>query len=350
MKQTLYLLTFTSILILSSCNKPEPVVERLPTEVSVYHLTKEQVTDAKKIQQYAGVASPHDYVDVVPQLSGTIINLGVKDGQYVQKGQFLARIDNEDYRNQSAVQQAQLKFAKETYLRMKEVYEKGSIAEIKFLEAKSNYEQAQAAVKASQFYVSKSNIHAPKSGYIANLTAVQGSLAGEGQFLMRIIDIQQLDILVSIAANEIHLFKNGLSANVFFPTLEDKMVTGRVADVSMFSPTGTPSYTVKVKIENSGQQIRPGMNARVEFDAPTQEVMDEAKLFIPAEAVQIDNKNQHFIYVVDSKNGKALKRLVTLGQTTGDFIEIEKGLDATATIITSGFQKITDQSKITVKK
>lgn len=351
MNNSIYCLVLLILLGFSGCKKEEEkIIERPAIEVSVYQLTDKQTENNIPTQNYAGVTSPHDYVDIVPQISGTILSLTVKDGQYINKGQVLARIDNEMYRNQAEVQQAQLKYAQEAYQRIKQVYEKGSIAEIKYLEAKSNYEQAQAAVKASKFPVSKSIITSPRSGYVSGLTAVQGSLAGEGQFLMRIVDIQQLDILVSISANEIHQFKNGLGAQVYFPTLENKMVNGRVTDVSMFSPTGTPTYTVKVRVQNNGQQIRPGMNAKVEFDLPTAVVLNEQKKFIPAQAVQLDNKNQNFVYVYDVQKKNAVKKPVTLGATTGDLIEITSGLNSNESIITSGFQKITNETKVIIKK
>lgn len=299
--------------------------------------------------KYTGLVAPKTAAAVMSAVSGKIKKLYVEEGQYVSKGQKLMLVDTDPYEDQIKAYQAQLSLAEEVYNKMKSLYEKGSIAEIKYLEAKSNYEQVQAAIKASTHNVDFGTITANISGYVTNNRLTEGMLVGPGVSLFQIINIADLQMNVSIPASEVNSYKVGDKAQITFSDNTEANQTATIEEITIVAPMGTPNYIAKLRLQNIKNLLRPGMSGNVAFEKTNTVIANTEGIAIPINVIQLDANNNKYIFTIDKQAGTAIKKPVTLLNTYEDIAYVQGDIKADDLIITSGYHKITNNTKIHYK-
>lgn len=302
---------------------------------------------------YNGTLQADRTIDLSFQVSGTITSIPVQTGDFVRKGQLLASVDETVYRSQYNSQLAQRKLAGENYSRILEVYKKGSIAEIKMLEAKSNFEQATSAAKATYQNIVHTKLFAAENGYIGEKNAEAGSTASPGKPVIQLLDIRSVQVLVAVPENEINKYKAGDEAIVTVDALEGRSLTGHVSEIGVLAQQNSASYNVKVKLSNAAKQLRPGMLCKVTIQ-PGKQVSGadsvSQELVVPVQTVQIDEQDNKFVYILDGDGKKALKKKVTTGSLFNSGIAIKSGLSGNESLITSGYQKLNNNSPVKINK
>ncbi|MDB4304239.1 efflux RND transporter periplasmic adaptor subunit, partial [Desulfosarcina sp.] len=149
-----------------------------------------------------------------------LTNVYVKEGQKVNKGQILAKIDDGGLSQQLTLLQIQTDLAKTTFERQERLWKQNIGSEIQYLQAKSSYEaQAQAVAQLKQ-QVSKTTVRAPFSGTIDDVITEQGSVVAAGQSqLMRIINLDDMYIETDIPESYVTNVVKGKEVTVEFPIL-----------------------------------------------------------------------------------------------------------------------------------
>ena len=281
------------------------------------------------------------------QVGGVIEQFPVNMGDFVQKGSLIARIDATAYQKQYEARKAQAELAKDTYNRIEEVYNKGSIAEVKMVEARSNYKQAEAAAQATYQNVKFSRITAPFTGYVGQKMMETGDLASPGYPILEFFDIDKLKAIIPISDDQVNQYKIGDTALVKIAVL-DKEYEGEITEIAIQSDYNTPSYTAKITITNDDKKIKPGMACTVML--PESEHASEAtssRFIVPVETVSVTDSNENFVYVVNSQN-KAERRLVKTGSLYNNGIAITEGLEKGDQLITSGYHKLTQGTPVSI--
>ncbi|MGH9422822.1 MAG: efflux RND transporter periplasmic adaptor subunit [Thermoanaerobaculia bacterium] len=278
--------------------KPIPVTTEKAFRKSITQL----VTATGKIQ-------PEIEVKISPEVSGEIIDMPVKEGQIVRKGQLLLRIKPDTYRAQVEEQQAALSGARATavtqksqmakaeadYARAKNLFAEHLIPEADRKTAQTNYEVAQAAVNASQFDIqraegalrtidqalSKTTIVAPTDGSISSLTSRLGErVVGTSQFagteVMRIADLSNMEARVNVNENDIVNVKIGDVARISVDAYPDRKIAGTVREIASTATTnnaGTQeqvtNFEVKISVSDKTVQLRPGMSTTADIETDT---------------------------------------------------------------------------------
>ena len=327
-------------------NNNEGNLAEAPVEVKVLTIqdSAHSVTNAIS---YSSTVGPSKTIQLSFQVSGTVLRIPVETGQYVQKGQLIAEVDETVYRSQYAMQSAQARLAKENYERILTVYNKGSIAEIKMLEAKSQYEQAKSAADAVYQNIPHCRLYAPQNGYIGTKRIEAGATAAPGITVVELLDINNVDIHVPIPESEINNYKKGDNAQAVVPALDNQLFKGSVDKISVASSAGSPVYTVDVKVYNRTLALKPGMSCNVFFDKkPTSPNDTKQAIIVPAESVQVDENGNNFVFVAN--NDKAERKNVTVGELYSNGIGVTSGLSPADRLIVSGFQKITNGAPIKI--
>ena len=299
---------------------------------------------------YDGTLEANKTIELSFQVSGTILNFSARTGDYINKGQLVAAIDETIYRNQYNAQLAQVKLAKENYTRINEVFKKGSIAEIKMLEAKSNYEQLNAAAKATYQNLVHARLYSPVSGYVGEKKAEAGAVAIPGQSVLQLLDTRALKVIVAVPESEVNQYKVGTQAEVKIDALGGQSLSGKVTEVGVLALNGSANYNITITIANSGGKLKPGMLCKVLFkksSSGTTPAADSSKVIVPVQSVQVDEKGNRFVYILNNQH-KAIRKNVEVGAIYTNGISILSGLTCDEQIITSGYQKLADQSPVTI--
>ncbi len=342
----LLIAVFTSLM---GCGEKEETREATPVNVKILEVGKNDGNSqqSRKIS-YSGTIKASKTVKLSFQVSGTVKQIPVEMGGFVKKGDLVAAIDATTYQNQYEAKQAQANLAKENFERINEVYQKGSIAEIRMIEARSNYEQAQSSANAAYQNVKHTKLFAPIDGYVGDKMMEAGDVANPGQPVVELLDIHTVKAIVPVPDDEINTYKTGGKALVKIDVLQKEEFNGRISEISVQSNRENPIYTLKISIDNPQQKIKPGMSCKVFLPNNTKENSKISAFAVPVESVSVTEEGRNFVYVVDTTENKAKKRFVETGKLYNNEIAITSGLDLGDKLIVSGYHKLTHNTSVKI--
>ncbi len=272
----------------------KPALTQVATEKAETREINETVSASGKIK-------PHVEVKISPEVSGEVVELPIKEGDVVKKGQLLCKIRPDilksgydraiaSYNTQKAsvgnssqmLKQAEATYANQAgiYKRSKELYDKKVLTVSEFENAKAAYEgakasleaakqnvvgsqyglaQSQASVKEAQDNLAKTTIYSPVDGVVSKLSVEKGErVLGTQQFagteIMTISDLSKMDVNVDVNENDINRISLGDSSKIEVDAFLGKKFTGVVTEIgSSANVVGTSAdqvtnFTVKVRI------------------------------------------------------------------------------------------------------
>ena len=266
-------------------------------------------TNITELVTATGKIQPENEVKIAPEVSGEIIEIAVREGQVVQKGQLLMRIKPDAYRAQvesqaaaargsrsgSVRNRAELTRAESEWKRIEALYKSGLVSEAERNTAKaaydsakaaydtavSNIDQAEGALKQVSEALSKTVIYAPVTGTISSLTSRVGErVVGTSQFagteVMRIADLDNMEARVNVNENDVVDVKVGDVARISVDAYPDREIRGVVREIASTALTrnaGTQeevtNFEVKISIPDRSVKLRPGMSATADIETAT---------------------------------------------------------------------------------
>jgi HlyD family secretion protein len=266
-------------------------------------------TSITEVVTATGKIQPEVEVKIAPEVSGEIIELPVKEGQVVQRGQLLMRIKPDSYRAQVESQQAalngaraasvrnraELAKAQSDYQRAQQLFQSGLISESDRNNAKTAYDgaraaldsaisaiqQAEGALRQINEALSKTVIYSPVTGTISSLTSRVGErVVGTSQFagteVMRIADLDNMEARVNVNENDVVGVKIGDPARISVDAYPDREIRGVVREIASTALTrnmGTQeevtNFEVKISIPDRTLRLRPGMSATADIETAT---------------------------------------------------------------------------------
>ncbi len=363
------------------------VTVKVATEKVAVNPIIEAVTANGKIQ-------PETEVKISPDVSGEIVELHVKEGDFVQKGVLLFKIKPEIYissrdraaatlnstKSRLAQAEAQMIQAELAYNRSKKLFEENTISKSDFEQAESQYKVAKAEKESAEFSVKsseaslkeanenlvKTTVYAPMTGTISRLAVelgerVIGANMMTGTEVLRVADLNRMEVVVDVNENDIIRVKPGDTATVEVDAYLDRDFTGVVTEIANSANTlGTTSdqvtnFQVRILIlresyedlvtEKSPSPFRPGMSASV--DIFTNRKNDILTVPIQAVTTRTDTTKidaaateeiRTLVFVSDGTH--ALARDVTTGIQDNVNIEILSGLAEGEEVIVQPFSAI----------
>lgn len=342
-----YVFSAVALLIIVGCAEEVKKETQKIIKVEVMETGRSEGNSGLGRLEYSGSIVSDVAVNTSFQVSGTVLNIPVQIGDFVRKNQLIAQIDPTIYTSQYEQQRAQEQLAKENFERISKVYSKGSIAEIRMLEAKAQYEQAKAAAKMTYENVRHTKIYAPMDGYVSAKHMEAGDLAQPGQPVVEVENIQSVKAIIPIPDEEINALAKGDTATVRISALADMAIQGLVDEIAIRSNQGSPVYTAYVQLKNEDKRIKPGMACTVEFKNVTADKNGtEPTLIIPSESIAVTEDGKHFVYI--AQNNQAERRYIEIGQLYDSGIAVEKGLEKGEKLIVSGYHKLTQGTPIEI--
>ncbi|MBN2802239.1 MAG: efflux RND transporter periplasmic adaptor subunit [Deltaproteobacteria bacterium] len=315
-------------------NKKPPVVQvnvmktSLPGEMTKY--------------EYSGMATPHQQTQISFQLMGTISKVFVDEGDYVKKGQKLAVIDKSRYLSTLRAAQAMGDQAQDAYNRLKTVNDKGSLPAIKWEEIVSKLQQAQSYIQISRQNVHDCTIYAPADGTVSSRSIEIGTNVSPNLPVITIVDIDTIDIRISVPENEISQIKKGLAGNVHIGALGPRIFAAEVQKIGVSANPLSKTYEVKLEIQNSDYLIKPGMAADVELEISPELTFP----LVPLRALQKRESKEPYLFVVNEKTKKVSKRTVVTGSFFKNSISIKKGVRPGEMAVVDGQQKLKENTSV----
>jgi membrane fusion protein, multidrug efflux system len=286
---------------------------------------------------------PFEDLWVKSEVKGQVVDIPAKEGQSVEKGQLLVRLDDRDYRSRLARIEANFKLAKQDYGRMATLVKKNIAAESKLDEIEARLEELKAQRSEAQLSLDRTRITAPISGQLNEIKAKKGDLLDVNQQVAQILQFKKVKVTVGVPESDVAAVFDLNEAEVIIEALGNRKVKGKKIFLSRQPRTLARLYDLELMVPNPDGRILPGMFGQVVL---IKRVIDEA-LAVPLYAV-ITHGDESFVYV--EKDGKAEKRLIKLGVLVGWQVHIEAGLNPGDRIIVVGQRFLDDGQEVKVIK
>jgi HlyD family secretion protein len=378
--------------------------------VEVMEVTTMDITETVSA---TGKIKPEIEVSISPEVPGEIIELPIKEGQSVQRGDLLVKI-NPDLlqsnvsRSRAGLANAQANYnqaqatlteARANYKRSSALFDKGVISQADFDAAQAAIDRAKAAERSAFFAVQsagatvnestdnlgRTTIFAPMTGTISLLAVelgerVVGTQQMAGTELLRVADLSKMEVEVDVNENDIVKIEVGDKAIVEVDAYLKKKFEGEVTEIAntasgQLSADQVTNFKVKVRIlpdsykellqgkSENYSPFKPGMTATV--DIITREKKDAIAIPLSSIVVKSDtteSRRKNDDSIVDEKfecvyleqNGEAKLRVITTGIQDDRNIVVLSGLEKGDTVITGPYRTVTNTlrtgKKVRVKR
>ncbi len=300
---------------------------------------------------FPGTVQAADRAELAFRVSGPLIELPVVEGDVVQQGQMIARIDPRDYQIAVAQEKANFDQAVADAQRYKRLYERQavSLAELEVREARRNvsealYEQALADLGDTR-------LRAPFDGqigikYVQNFEDVVAK-----EPILSLHNVDQVEIVISVPEQIIASVREGVTRTVVatFDAAPGRQFPVEVEEFAVNADPATQTFPVTFTMpQPENLNVFPGMTALIVVsDIALAEDEPDAPLTVPAHSVFSDEAGNSRVWVIDPGDLTVHERPVTVGPVTGtDAIVVLSGLEAGERIAAAGIFQLQEGQTI----
>ena len=334
MKMTVY--TMAAALLLTGCAE-EKKAEMMHGVITV----QPQLLNANQLKHFAGVVKEQADVNLGFKTAGQILKIYVKEGQHVQKGQLLARLDDKDYNLGVRAAQAQATQLEHEVERLKKLYEGKSISGNDYEKATSGLEQVRVNLESNQNKVEYTRLYAPASGTIQTVNFEEMEMVNAGTPVFNILNDKDLEVEVNIPAS-VYLMRG--SFNAFYCTVNGHHHSLRLLSI-VPKADNIQLYKMTFAIDGADKDITPGMNADVTID-----INGKGKLHgfsLPMHAV-FEQNGKSYVWVVGKDSTVSRIEVTTGGADEKGDIVVTSGLSGQETIVKAGVDALQDKEKVKI--
>ena len=290
---------------------------------------------------YGATATLSSDIDapVLAKISGEIVALVVEEGDWVEAGQLLARLDGERARLEVLSAQANLERAKKEYQRNAGLHKRGLISASMFEGMRYDLAALEASYDLKRLNYEYSSIRATISGVVSARNVKLGQNLSLGEVAFRITDTTDLVAYLQIPQAELAKFAAGHTATLNVASMPGIEFPATIARISPTIDVRNGTFRATVVIDNTLGQLAPGMFGRFTIAYE----MHANALVIPAHAL-LDEDDQTTVYVVS--DNEVVRRVVQTGIKSGGRVEILGGLQDDDKIVVVGHSSLRDGSKV----
>jgi len=223
--------------------------------------------------------------------------------------------------------------------------------------AQAEVQQMKAAYDYANTQLAATEIKAPVSGTVLERIVERGEMVSPSAFggsgartsVVDLADLTDLQVELDISQVDFARLKSGQRAEIIPEAYPNLRFTGFIEEIAPEANRAKSTVQVKVKVENPNEQLRPEMNARVNFlsdKAPATENKAVARVLVPKTAV-VKRDNGAFVFVV--KGNKVEQRTIRTGEEIGDAYVVLDGLSGNESVAVSGTEKLRDGDRVKVQ-
>ncbi len=336
-----------SIISLQGCDNASASIdtekkaeEVIKVPVEAFKTKRENISD-----YYAANAileSTQD-ADVISKVQGLIEAVYVEEGDYVEAGQILAKIDDTRYQLTLEQRKAELAQVQGELSRLNSAKSRALVSADKLEKLEWQYASLNASTKLAELDVKETNVIAPINGYVANRYVKVGNLVQQYQHknLFSIVSQKKLEGVIYLPEGRFSTVKNGQPVELTVPALNNAIVNAHIERISPIVDASNGTFKAVVAVDNAKGSLKPGMFAEVNIQLGKH----ENAIVAPSNAIlSLDNAD----YIFKIENNIAVKTKVITGYRFNGLVEIIEGLNEADSIIVAGHNNLKNKSTVTV--
>ncbi len=286
------------------------------------------------------VEAIHD-IQMTARSSGPIDWIGPKEGAEVRRGQELMHLESDLEKAIVGSARADYAEALSNFEREKRLAEASVTPDKKREEYRFALMKAEALLKQASVSLAYRSILSPIDGTVERIPVDVGERVSDGDPVLRIVNTDQVRILVNVPEREIEYFEKGKSVRVSPFQDPSIKIPGIVDFVARVADPGSLTFDVKVIVENSAAKFRPGMLVDVE----TIRRSSDNALTVPVYAVIEDHHSETILIV---EEGVAKKRQVKIEPLQSGLVEIIEGIQENEPVIVVGQRNLAEGERVRI--
>ena len=328
-----------TVLMVCSCGEKKESGVKMSTRVKT-QLVSPAFADGA--QTYVGIVEEREGTAVSFTGMGVVRRVLVSEGQTVSRGQLIAEMDDTQARNLLNGAEAQMTQANDALERYKMLYDNGSLPEVQWVEIQSKVAQAKSQYEVAKKNLADCRLTAPVSGIIGKKLVGAGETAMPSQAVVTILDINSVKVKVAVPEAEISGINASTPSTISVEAAQATVSGGRI-EKGIQADALTHTYDVRISVPNGDRKLLPGMVASVRFIAEGSQSI--AGKSLPVTSVQKAADGSLFVWTV-ANDSTAHRSKVSIGATHGNNVAITDGLDMGQRVVTEGYQKLSEGTKV----
>ncbi len=314
--------------------------ERPPVNVVVQEMVPKLLRDRLNLP---GMVEPWESLNILAEVMGMVAEVLVEEGDHVQAGELIVRLDASDYENTRNSVQASYDLALTNLKRLTSLHEQEIIAQSEFDSSKAEVDRLKAELAIAELQIKRCYIRSSISGVVNVLPAKKGLYLAVGDPVATVLDIDRVKISVGIPETDVDAVRKIDKFEIVIEALQNKKVIGEKHFLAVAPESQAQVYKLELEVANESDDILPGMFARVEI---IKQEFPEA-LAIPLYAV-ISRDNKHYVYTEEDNLAKITE--VKLGILDGWQIQVTEGLSPGQRVVVVGQRSVDSDQRLNVVK
>lgn len=290
----------------------------------------------------SGVLSPVRSVGVNAQLAGALLSVRAEEGTWASQGQVLAEVDSREVRAQLRSAEAALALGKSTAERSERLLKDRVVTPAEYERDQAALAAAQASVDGLRTRLGYALVRAPIAGVVTEKRVEAGDVVQNQTRLFTVADVSTLVVRVQVSELEITGLKEGQTANVTIDAFGSRRFEGRIRRIFPAADSTTRMVPVEIGLTGAAvRELKPGYLARV-----TMRVGERPGVLLARATARVGSREAPAVFVV--RGTTVERRLVRLGQSSGDQIEILEGLREGESVVVLGADQLRDGATIRI--
>jgi len=344
--------------VLSGCNEASPPA----TEVSSRPVKTFLVAGAggEGVRSFPGRIESTNRADLSFRVAGTVQDIPVKEGDLVEPGQLLAKLDPTDYLTVVRDRQATFDNSERNFQRGKELVGDGFISRTEYDRLEANFKTSEAALAKAKQDLAYTELKAPFGGRVAKRHVEKFEEIGIKQSAFTLQDVNKLQVKIDLPESLLRSIRPGpgtanatsegrdISAYATFEGKPDHPFALGLREISTRADPKTQTFEVTFDMAAPTDFIvLPGMTATVTIDFSARLQGADTTQWVPLNAVVADSALDARVWVLDPETMTVSSVGVQVGRMQGDQIEITSGLSGGEEIVSVGAAYLAEGMQVT---
>jgi RND family efflux transporter MFP subunit len=336
-------------------------------EVQLTTVSLTSPAQASSVLTASGYVVARRKAAVASKGTGTLVFLGVEEGDEVKKGQIIARLDDSDVaatlrraQQNLRMAEADLNDAKQSLKRQEVLLKREIVAQAEYDAVEARYQRVVASIEAAKFAVREAEVAventriiAPFDGTVlkknADIGEIVAPLAGavsSKAAVVTIADMSSLEVEADVSEANITRVAPEQTCEIRLDAYPERSYMGYVGKIVPTADRAKATVLVKIKFKNYDRRVLPDMGAKISFLSPNSAqsvASNQPFLAVPLAAVTT-RSGRPIVYQV--KDNRALEVPVVIGRQTGTLVEIKQGLQNGDKVVSRVDEKIRDGTKV----
>jgi membrane fusion protein, multidrug efflux system len=311
--------------------------------VAVYNAVPEYFVHYTDVH---GVVQSKKNVALTPEIGGLVKRIMVTEGDMVNKGDLLVMLENEVIQKSIDEVETAYELAKTLFQRQDNLWKQNIGSEIQYLEAKNRKESLELKLKTLKAQHEMTQLRAPFSGVVDEIFSKLGEMASPGIPVLRLINMEQVQIIAEVPEFYMKNIKSGTEALVSFPSIGEERKVKITRSGEFINPLNR-TFKIQIELDNKDKNLKPNMLCIVKI----KDLERDSVLVVPSMAIQQDARGNEFVFVAKNKLDSpmtAMKSFISSGKSFEGRTIIENGLDPNSLVIIEGVRGLKEGDIIEV--